>query len=288
MALQQTFDFLAEPPITGSGAANPAQNKILLIDRLRAQVGCIHTRDIDTLSTDHRQTFSTGSAAIDELLPRGGLSAEAITEWVAAADGCGAASLSLITAATYLQSPQVSGPLIVVSSPEEFYPPAAVALGIPADRVIWVRPTRQADAVWAIDQALRSKATAMVWALIGARLDDRDARRFQLAAEHGNTPGLFIRPAAVRGRPTFADIRFCVSSEVGLTTEASSARAMRITLDRCRGGQIGRSVVVQINDLGGIDRQAQPQRLQDEAILMHLATQLSQPQRTTGQRKHHA
>ncbi len=237
---------------------------------------------------DAGETLSTGSAAIDELLPRGGLRTDAITEWVAEADGCGAAALSLITAANHLQSPQVTGPLVVVCPPDQFYPPAAVALGIPADRVIWVRPTRQADTVWAIDQALRSKATAIVWAPIAACLDDRDARRFQLAAENGSTPGLFIRPAAVRGRPTFADIRFYVSNEVGLIQEGASARVMRITLDRCRGGQIGRSVSIEINDAAGIDRHLPPARHQDETTPMHLVAQLSRPQRTAKQHKRRA
>ena len=34
--------------------------------------------------------------AIDQLLPHGGLRTDAITEWVAEAEGCGAATLSLI------------------------------------------------------------------------------------------------------------------------------------------------------------------------------------------------
>jgi hypothetical protein len=235
---------------------------------------------------------------MDGLLPRGGLRVDAITEWVAWADGSGAAALSMITAATRLQ--QIAGPLVVVCSPDQFYPPAAVALGIPAGRIIWVRPTGHADTVWAIDQALRCQATAVLWAPIGARLDDRDARRFQLAAEIGNTPGLFLRPEAVRRRPTFADIRFHVSNErssrEGKTPAApATTRTMRVTLDRCRGGQLGRSVMVQITDAANIQQvvmtpatEYQAIRHQDESTPLHLASQLSNPQRTgkqTGKRR---
>lgn len=250
------------------------------LDQLRAQVGCINTAHPGESATNDLEVMTTGSDAIDGMLPRAGLRSDAITEWVAQADGCGAAALSMIAAATRLQ--QTAGPLVVVSPPDFFYPPAAVALGIPANRIIWVRPTRHADTVWAIDQALRSEATAVVWAPVAARLDDRDARRFQLAAEIGSTPGLLIRPQTVRGRPTFADIRFHVSTRKGKALDApTQTRAMRVTLDRCRGGQIGRSVMVRINDEAKIERQ------HDEAAPLHLASQLANPQRTGKQHKRH-
>lgn len=301
---------VAKTNLSPNGRGDKSSTPLSVLDQLRAQVGCIHTTHTPTgQSTDDQENLSTGSTALDGLLPRSGLRADAITEWVAWADGSGAAALSMITAATRLQ--QIAGPLVVVCSPDQFYPPAAVALGIPAGRIIWVRPTGHADTVWAIDQALRSQATAVLWAPIGASLDDRDARRFQLAAEIGNTPGLFLRPEAVRGRPTFADIRFHVSNEQssrqgktpaapatrkGQTpTAPESTRTMRVTLDRCRGGQLGRSVMVQITDAANIQQvmmtpatEYQAMRHQDESTPLHLASQLSNPQRTdkqTGKRR---
>ncbi len=262
------------------------------LDQLRAQIGCINTADRSPGSAgSERELLLTGSTAMDGLLPGRGLRIDAITEWVAEADGCGAAALSMITAANRLR--QIAGPFVVVCPPDQFYPPAAVALGIPANRIIWVRPTCHADSVWAIDQALRSKATAVLWAPIGARLDDRDARRFQLAAEIGSTPGLLLRPAAVRRRPTFADIRFHISNKVQNpsieSTAKESTRAMRVTLDRCRGGQLDRSVVVHITDTANIQEVVMTPftRHQDESTPLHLASQLADPQRTkqTGRRR---
>lgn len=221
-----------------SPAVEEGLDQQAIIRRLRAQVGCVTTAPPPEV-----EQFSTGAEGLDRFLPRGGLCVEGITEWVAEAEGCGAAAFSMIATSRRLNS--VNGPLLVVGGEGVFYPPAAVALGIPAHRVIWVRPTRHADVVWAIDQGLRCEPVAAVWAHVGPNLDDRDARRFQLAAEAGRTPGLFVRPPSVRGRPSFADVRFHVGvgqSVVGL------GRSSVITLDRCRGGTIGRSLEVRIDD----------------------------------------
>jgi protein ImuB len=80
---------------------------------------------------------------------------------------------------------------------ESFYPPAAVALGIPSERMVIFRKQRghtRSDFLWAIDQALRSGAIAAVVAEIGDWLDPADGRRLQLAAEIGGAIGLLVRP----------------------------------------------------------------------------------------------
>lgn len=254
-----------------------------LVRHLRAQIGCVTTASPETT-----ETFSTGAACVDRLLPRGGLRVDGITEWTADAAGCGAASLAMIAAATRLS--KATGPLVVVGGEGTFYPPAAVALGLSDDRILWVRPSRHADLVWAIDQSLRCETVAAVWAHVGLHLDDRDARRFQLAAETGNTPGLFIRPASVRGRPSFTDVRFHVTGRLPVTDQLSAAgrnsvppqlsqprdhadpfgsdqtavsarrqsRLIHITLDRCRGGGVGQSVLVEVDGRAGV-REIVPQ-----------------------------
>lgn len=239
-----------------------ALKKEAILRQLRSQVGCVTAAPADTV-----EIFSTGSAGADRLLPRGGLRVDGISEWITAAEGCGAAAISMIAAASRLNS--VAGPLLVVAGEGVFYPPAAMSLGIPAERIIWARPTRHADVVWAIDQGLRCERVAAVWAHLGPNLDDRDARRFQLAAETGHTPGLFIRPSSVRGRPSFADVRLHVAGSHGDSEPATkndqvhqqrrerdlaenrhdhSMREAVITLDRCRGGAAGQSVTVRIDD----------------------------------------
>ncbi len=275
-------DLKAVRSASGRVVVSQETDRKSVLRELRAKVGCVST----AVDGEVVETLSTGSDAINRLLPRTGLRLDAITEWVAEADGSGAAALSMIAVATHLRSPRGCGPLVVVCGQSNFYPPAAVALGVPAERIVLVRPTRHADVVWAIDQALRCESVAAVWAHVGANLDDRDARRFQLAAETGRTPGLFVRPAATRGRPSFADVRLHVQ------TRASSGplgRAMNVTLDRCRGGTLGHSVWVQIDDQMIDERgvrcvarihQVTPQQLgisENETAAVRLASELAHP-----------
>ena len=62
------------------------------------------------------------------------------------------------------------------------------------------------DELWALDQALRCPGVSAVWTWID-RLDPPAFRRLQLAAETGRTLGLLVRPASVRGRPTWSDVQ---------------------------------------------------------------------------------
>ena len=272
-----------------------------VLKKLRVQVGCM-----STASPTPQQLLSTGCQSLDSMLPNNGIRVDALTEWVASSDSSAAAVLSMLAAANHLigntdnpnlGNPAATGPLVVVDTQHNFYPPAATALNIPADRIFVVRPNSNADAVWAIDQALRCDAVGAVWAHIGSWLDDRDARRFQLAAETGKTPGLFVRPKRVRGKPSFADIRFFVQP-IGIQNRqvSNSSFAAQITIDRCRGGTVGNQISIQINDQGRIAPLSTDDSIQHvpaarntatrnvvaqnavartEAAVMHLAEQLA-------------
>ena len=261
-----------------------------VLEKLRAQVGCV-----STASSSVQSSSSTGCQALDSMLPNNGIRVDALTEWVADSDSSGAAVLAMIAATTHLSDKQsinsksrilgarVSGPLVIVDTQRNFYPPAAVALGISADQIFVVRPNSNADAVWAIDQALRCDAVGAVWAHVGSWLDDRDARRFQLAAETGKTPGLFVRPKRVRGRPSFADIRFFVQGIGSQNNQVhSSSFAAKITIDRCRGGTVGKEMSLQINDQARIEPLSTDDSIyhktataRHETAVMHLASQLA-------------
>ncbi len=267
---------------------NPSRDDIL--KQLRVQARCINTTaDDHSVQKPSVPVFSTGNSDLDSMLPHDGLAVATVTEWVAANPATPAGAIALVAAARRLN--RHPGPLVVVAKPEDFYPPAAIALGIPAPRIVWVRPSCHADAVWSIDQSLRCESVAAVWSIVGAQLDDRDARRFQLAAETGQTPGLLVRPTAVRGRPTFADTRFHVAM---LPSDASSP-TFRITLDRCRGTAAGASTIVQIDDRGQLIS-SRPTRIETtrikltrtshhETAAVRLAAQLAHPK--TAKRNDH-
>ena len=219
------------------------------LDQLRAQVQRIESRGRGG-EPDTEPRFSAGGAVLDAMLPHRGLRQGTIVQWVGDVGGNGAASLATIAAAGVAQS-EVSGgkPLVVFDFGKNFYPPAAISLGVPADRMVIVSKKKHhtnADMVWAIDQALRCDAVAAVWAELGPWLNDRDARRFQLAAEAGGTVGLFVRPAEVRGRPSFSDVSWHVSS-IQDPTCGSANRRLRVEIDRCRGGVEGANAIVEIS-----------------------------------------
>ena len=127
----------------------------------------------------------------------------------------------------------------------EFYPPEAVRQGIPWDQLVVVHAANEPDHHWAMDQALGCPAVAAVLAW-PERLDTRTFRRWQLAVEKGGAVGLLVRPEAVRHEPSWAEIRLGI--EPLPSSGSSPGRRLRIHLLRCRGGNAGKRIDVEIDD----------------------------------------
>ena len=149
---------------------------------------------------------SLGIKALDALLGAEVLRPGVIIEWVVEGAGAGAARLVLPAAIEALQK---GGALVVIDDRQEFYPPAALRLGLDLERTVVVRPRNRQEALWALEQALRCSGVAATLGWID-RLDDRTFRRLQLATEQGGGWGLFLRPIAARKEPTWADLRWLV------------------------------------------------------------------------------
>jgi protein ImuA len=221
-----------------------------LIDGLRQQLG----RWGATLATEEATVFSCGAAAIDQLLPEGGLRHGMLIEWLSGFGGSGAATLGLLSAR---EACREGGVLAVIDRSQTFYPPAAAAWGIDLERLIVVRPKTARDELWAVVQALRSPVVAAVWGKF-ERLESRAFRRLQLAAEAGRTLGVLLRPASARGQPTWAAVRL----ELSLLSVARSqlysnhrqrtadqGRLAQVRLVHCRGGRAGGSTTLEIDDV---------------------------------------
>ncbi len=175
--------------LSRSTALPQANSRGQLIDGLRQQLG-----RWGVATAAEAGVFSCGAAAVDRLLPGGGLRQGMLVEWLGAISGCGAATLGLLGAR---EACREGGVLVVIDRSQTFYPPAAAAWGIDLERLIVVRPSNARDELWAAVQALRSPVVAALWTNI-ERLDSRAFRRLQLAAEAGRTLGVLVRPA-VRG-----------------------------------------------------------------------------------------
>lgn len=182
------------------------------------------------------KVIPSGSCWLDQHLPNGGYAAGTLVEWIAEDAGCGSSTLSLLTARQAIAEGKY---LLVVDRERTFYPPAAVALGIRSEQMIVVHPQNNEDLQWAVDQGLRCTAVGAVLASF-QELDDRVARRLQLAAEIGGGLGLFLHYGRKRWRnptstPSWADVQWHVTP---LPTPPNQ-RCFDLRLARCRGGRAG-------------------------------------------------
>jgi hypothetical protein len=187
-----------------------------------------------------RSHVSSGWKELDRLLPEQGLRRGSLLECFVEPAGAGGGTLALLIARAVCQP---EGNLVVVDPHASFYPPAAAAWRIELQHLILVRPKNTADALWALDQALRCPAVKAVWSCCGA-LNDRWFRRFQLAAEHSGCLGIFVRPARYIGQPSWSDIQLRITPAASLAAPAESELRLRVELIRCRGqGSLGSIVL---------------------------------------------
>ncbi|MBC7853676.1 MAG: hypothetical protein IAF94_09590 [Pirellulaceae bacterium] len=190
------------------------------------------------------EPLSTGCKEFDRLLPRGGLLRGTVVEWLADQPGSGAGMLALLCAR---QACRAGRALVVMDRQRSFYPPAA-AWGYDLTQMLVIRSASEEDELWALDQALRCRGVGAVYAPL-AKLGVHDFRRLQLAAECGGTLGLFLRPATVRGDPSWADLQLAVRPRA-----SPSGRKLCVEIVRCRGGTAGRSIELEITGTGMVQK----------------------------------
>lgn len=256
--------------------------------------------------------ISSGAALFDAMLPGRGLAAGSMHEWVEHEEGSLAGWLALLSARSALLGwdRRHHGRLVVLDREGTFYPPAAQALGIPLERLVLIRPKDHDELIWSADQALRSPVVSAVWGRLET-LDDRDARRLQLAAEVGGSLGLWVRPQRALSQPSWADVRWYVRSLPPLPRTATGSSAasiaatsiaatsiaaasiaatergskrMELRLVRCRGGRSGASAIFEINSHGQICHEPTPQ----QSPAMPLVAQLAHPKSASKPRQRSA
>ena len=214
---------------------NTAQTPEEIVRALRREVSRIEGPD--PRNSDNAPTIGSGLAELDRILPGGGFRPGTLVEWLAARPGSGAGSLALSTAR---QAIVPNKALVVMDRLGRFFPPAAAAWGIDSRRLILIRAADEADELWALEQALRSEAVGAVWAKID-RLESRDFRRLQLAAETGGGLGLLLRPAGVQGCPSW--------SHTQLLVEPIPPRRLRVCVVRSRTACAGATVEVTLDNV---------------------------------------
>lgn len=203
------------------------------------------TASVESVSTlqngnSVRQTLAagyidTGCPGLGRLLPGGGYERGSLVEWFSPRHGSGVSSLSLLAAAPAMKDGKA---LVVMDWQRTFYPPSAAALGIDLQRVVVVRPLSREDGWWGLDQALRCPAIGAVWSELPEEMDDRLARRLQLAAEEGGTLGLFVRDIRTRGRPSWADVQWLVRNEPFNSNDSPKNKPLSYPTNRLQQNQL--------------------------------------------------
>jgi hypothetical protein len=172
------------------------------------------------------QTVATGFGALDDALPGGGWPLGALTELLVG-HGDPGILWSLVPALAALS--RRSQWLAWVAPPMIPYAPALAGGGIDLDKILLIHPRARHDALWTIEQTLRSGTCSAVLCWLSGP-DHATLRRLQLAAESGNAFGVCFRPDGNAGRHTGAALRLRIRP---LATDGG----VLIDLLKCRGGR---------------------------------------------------
>jgi protein ImuA len=163
----------------------------------------------------------------------GGLADDALHEIAPArpADGAAAMGFALAIAARFISRRPASALIIGEGFAAEesgaLYGPGLVAHGLPLSRLVFVRAPDAALAFWAIEEALKCGAPAVVvgeiWSLKGYSL--AASRRLVLAARKGRTPALLILASAygqAERLSSAAETRFEIAAAPSAATPAAA------------------------------------------------------------------
>ena len=214
----------------------------------------------------HREARELGCEVLDRVLPQGAIPQGGIVEWLGDA-GAGATTLSLWMAEKVCDR---EGVLAIVDARQELYPPALAAMGIDLQRTVLIHPQSRRESVWSLVQCLRCDSIAVAWSYQD-RLNAREYRCLQLAAETSGVLGIFSRPGNVRGEPSWANVQLAVRPK-----PSQVHRQYEIEIVNCWQGTQGKLVTVERDALTGELREC------DESFSVRLAAQLANP--STGRR----
>ncbi|WP_213878753.1 translesion DNA synthesis-associated protein ImuA [Pseudomonas sp. dw_358] len=163
----------------------------------------------------------TGHADLDAVLPTGGWPDAALSEILLSAPGCGELRLLWPTLSRLSQAGER---VVLVAPPHIPYPQAWQAAGVVLD-CLSVIDTGERDALWAVEQCLRSGSCGAVlcWP---QQTDDRSLRRLQVAAETGQTLAFACRSLSAARNPSPAALRLAIDLD-----------PPQLRILKCRGGQ---------------------------------------------------
>jgi protein ImuA len=206
--------------------------------RLIARSGATETR-----------ALPLGLPALDAHLPQGGLTCGALHEVGPETPGDMPSAFGFIAAMVAAMLPRMprNAPVLLVTAPRAFathgrlYGHGLNGLGLDPGRLILVETADEKQALWAMEEALRSAVPA---AVVGAveKLDFRASQRLHLAAGDAGRPLLLLRPG---GMTSVAVTRWRIAAARAAPDRFGLVAGWRwrVKLERCRNGRPGEWLV---------------------------------------------
>ncbi|WP_245636774.1 ImuA family protein [Azospirillum thiophilum] len=181
----------ALPPSSIPAEVAPRDRAGVLAD-LRARI-----RRMEGAGGEGGRTLPFGIGPIDAHLPDGGLPLGCLHAVASEEPGAGTGFAAVLLAR--LATPKA--PALWILRGRDLYAPGLAAYGLTPDRLLAVRAVRTADALWAMEEALRCSALSAVLGEVSG-LSLTASRRLQLAAESSGVTGLLLdlEAGALSGR----------------------------------------------------------------------------------------
>jgi protein ImuA len=187
-----------------------------------------------------------GVAAIDRVLPDGGLARGALHEILGAGGDEEDGALAAAFAAGILGRLAGDGTVLWCLPRPDLYGPGLAAHGLDPAHIVLVRAPRDGEILWAMEEGLRAPGIAAVVGEVGT-LAAVASRRLQLAAERSGITAFLLRrwrdggqAAHERNLPNAAVTRWRIAALLSQPLRGASGVGRprwRVELLRCRGGE---------------------------------------------------
>jgi protein ImuA len=195
--------------------------------------------------------LSLGVPQMHAHLPGPGLACGVLHEIAAAAHGDRPAAFGFLFASTAAALRLRPGFAVLVAQRRclaDFGAPyghGLVQLGLDAGRLLLVETKSDKDALWALEEALRSPARpAMVAGAIAGGLDLTTSRRLNLAAATHATPLVLLRSSSATSTSAAATRWRIASAPAALDRFGAFAHPRwHVALERCRNGRTGQWLI---------------------------------------------
>jgi protein ImuA len=232
---------------TGSFPKNekhPSREKAARLIALRAALAKL---EIPASAGTGLRHLPLGMPAIHPHSAAPSLTCGALNEMSAVAHGDGPAAFGFVVALAATALHARTGPAVLVVSRRGLtdfgapYGHGLARLGLDVGRLLLVETKNDKDALWALEEALRSSAQpAMVAGAIAGGLGLTPSRRLNLAAARHATPLVLLRAAKAEGTSA-AVARWRIASAPAARDPFGALAEARwsVALERCRNGRTG-------------------------------------------------